>query len=158
MIILVFVFGSICHIWENIYDICLSEPVLVYLKWCSSVPFNLKMKKFILLYALVVLHYLYIYLFYFIFIFYCYYCCARLGYICSITKVLTIYQIYHTWIHLLHHCLSSHLPNSWNSFNRYHFCIYIHVYTLLHDIYPPTPFPHHFTPPFLNWRASVLFP
>jgi hypothetical protein len=22
------------------------------------------------------------------------------------------------------------LPDSWNSFNRYHFCIYIHVYTL----------------------------
>jgi hypothetical protein len=35
-------------------------------------------------------------------------------------------------------------PNSWNSFNRYHFCIYIHVYTLAlysysHPFPPPPP-------------------
>jgi hypothetical protein len=26
-------------------------------------------------------------------------------------------------------------PNSWNSFNRYHFCIYIHVYTLFCTVF-----------------------
>jgi hypothetical protein len=36
------------------------------------------------------------------------------------------------------------LPDSWNSFNRYHFCIYIHVNTFFAPylcIYIPTPFP-----------------
>jgi hypothetical protein len=28
-------------------------------------------------------------------------------------------------------------PDSLNSFNRYHFCTYIHVYTFLHHIHPP---------------------
>jgi hypothetical protein len=41
-----------------------------------------------------------------------------------------MYQIYHTWIHhsiiLLH---SPTPPDSWSSFNRYHFCINLHVYT-----------------------------
>jgi hypothetical protein len=37
---------------------------------------------------------------------------------------------YSYWMHPLHLCPSSPLPYSWNSFNRYHFCIYIHVYTL----------------------------
>jgi hypothetical protein len=29
--------------------------------------------------------------------------------------------------------------NSWNSFKRYHFCIYLHVYTVLYQFHPPTP-------------------
>jgi hypothetical protein len=32
-----------------------------------------------------------------------FYCCAGWGYIVAFTKVLTIYQIYHSWIHPLHH-------------------------------------------------------
>jgi hypothetical protein len=47
----------------------------------------------------------------------------------AFTKVLTIYQIYHTGIHSLHHSPLSLSPHSWSSFNRYHFSIYIHVYT-----------------------------
>jgi hypothetical protein len=31
------------------------------------------------------------------------YCCAGWGYVVAFTKVLTIYQIYHTWIHPLYH-------------------------------------------------------
>jgi hypothetical protein len=51
------------------------------------------------------------------------------GYIVTFTKILTIYC---NWIHPLHHfplspLISSH---SWNNFNRSHFSIYIHVYTL----------------------------
>jgi hypothetical protein len=37
------------------------------------------------------------------FLFIYFYCCAGWGYIVAFTKVLTIYQIYHTWIHPLHH-------------------------------------------------------
>jgi hypothetical protein len=51
------------------------------------------------------------------------------GYIVAFTKVLTIYQIYHTWIYPLHHFPSSPSPHSRNSFNRYHFSTYIHGYT-----------------------------
>jgi hypothetical protein len=48
--------------------------------------------------------------------------CAGWGYIVAFTKVLTMYQLCHTWIHPT--------PDSWNRFNRYHFFIYIRVYTL----------------------------
>jgi hypothetical protein len=54
--------------------------------------------------------------------------CAGWGYTVAVTNVLTIYQMYHTWIHPLHHSYLSLHP--WNSFNRYHFSIYIHVYTV----------------------------
>jgi hypothetical protein len=57
--------------------------------------------------------------------------CAGWEYIVALTEVLTIYQIYHTGIHPLH-CspLSLPPPNSWNSFNRRHFCIYTYAYTI----------------------------
>jgi hypothetical protein len=46
------------------------------------------------------------------------YCCA-VEFHCGIYKVLTMYQIYHTWIHTLHHSpLLSSLPDSWNSLAR----------------------------------------
>jgi hypothetical protein len=35
-------------------------------------------------------------------------------------------------------------PDSWNSFNRYHFCIYIRVYTLFPLYSSSYPFPWHF--------------
>jgi hypothetical protein len=41
-------------------------------------------------------------------------------------------------------------PNSWNSFSRYHFCIYIHVYILFSPYSSSYPFPCHLpcsTPP-----------
>jgi hypothetical protein len=43
------------------------------------------------------------------FFYYIFYCCCRLGYIVAFTKVLTICQINHTWIHpftILLHSLS----------------------------------------------------
>jgi hypothetical protein len=41
--------------------------------------------------------------------FYYYYCCAGWRYIGIFTKVLTMYQIYNTWVHPLHCSLSSPL-------------------------------------------------
>jgi hypothetical protein len=46
----------------------------------------------------------------------------------AFTKVLTICQIYHTWFPSL--LLLFFLPSFFGSFNEYHFCIYIHVYTV----------------------------
>jgi hypothetical protein len=39
-----------------------------------------------------------------------FYCCAEWGYIAAFTKVLTLYQIYHTSIHPLSHSPLSSLP------------------------------------------------
>jgi hypothetical protein len=76
-----------------------------------------------------------------------FYCCAELGYIVAFTKVLTMYQIYHSWIHPLHHSLLSPYPHSWNSFNRYHFPFTCMCTQYLHHIHPPSPFPHLLTHP-----------
>jgi hypothetical protein len=54
------------------------------------------------------------------------------GYIVAFTKVLTIYQIYHTSINCLHHSPLSTNPHSWNSFNRYNFSTYLD--TCIHSI------------------------
>jgi hypothetical protein len=54
-------------------------------------------------------------------------CC---GYIVAFTKALRIYQMYHIWIHPLHHSPLSLLPPFLDSFNKTHFSIYIHVYTI----------------------------
>jgi hypothetical protein len=48
------------------------------------------------------------------------------------TKVLIIYQIYHSWIRPLHCSPLSLSLHSWNKFNRSHFSIYTHVLLLLH--------------------------
>jgi hypothetical protein len=64
----------------------------------------------------------------------------------AFTKVLTIYQVYHTWIHPLHHSLLSLSPHSWNSFRRFHFSIYMDVYT----IFPPYSHSHAFSPHYPN--------
>jgi hypothetical protein len=48
----------------------------------------------------------------------------------------------YTWIVHLCCCPSSPLP-SWNSFNRYHFCIYIYVYILFAPYSYSYPFPCH---------------
>jgi hypothetical protein len=68
-----------------------------------------------------------------------------LGYIMTFTKVITIYRIYHSWIYPLYHSPLFSFPHSWNSFNRSHFPIYTHVYTVfvpyspffLSHIFPP---------------------
>jgi hypothetical protein len=38
MIMLIFVFGSIFHIWEKTCDLCLSEPGVLHLTWYSPDP------------------------------------------------------------------------------------------------------------------------
>jgi hypothetical protein len=64
------------------------------------------------------------------------------GYIVAFTKVPTIYQIYHTWIHPLHHSLS--LPPSIPGIVST--CVifpFTHMCTQnLYHIYPSTYFPH----------------
>jgi hypothetical protein len=83
------------------------------------------------------------------------YCCARWEYIVAFTKFLPMYQIYHTWIHSLNHSPLCSSPESWNSFNRYNFCIYIHVYTVFAPYSPsysfslPPPPPTGTNPPLL---------
>jgi hypothetical protein len=52
------------------------------------------------------------------------------AYVVAFTKVFTIYQIYHAWIHPIHHSPLSPLFHSWNSFSRSHFSVYTHAYTL----------------------------
>jgi hypothetical protein len=62
-------------------------------------------------------------------IFFSLYCCDGWDYIKSFTHVLTVYQIHQTWIHLLNQLFHPSSHTSWSSFNRYHLCIYLHVYT-----------------------------
>jgi hypothetical protein len=68
--------------------------------------------------------------------------CSGWGYIVSFINVLIIYQTYFIWIHSLHQSPLLPSPHYWNSFNRYHFSIYIHVYTVFA---PCSPF-HTFLP------------
>jgi hypothetical protein len=62
----------------------------------------------------------------------------------DIYKGSYMYQICHTWIHSIH-CspLSLPSPDSWNSFSKYCFCTYIHVYTFFALYLCPYPFPRH---------------
>jgi hypothetical protein len=65
------------------------------------------------------------------------------GYIVAFTKVLGMYQLSHNWIHLFTAPLYPFSPDSCNSFNRYHYYIYMHVYTffglysLSYFLFPP---------------------
>jgi hypothetical protein len=82
-------------------------------------------------------------------------------------KVLTMNQIYHTWIHPFHHSPLSPFPQSWSRFNRHHFCIHIHVYTFFVPYatfypLPLSPPPPIGTIPYWGWRrggrsCSALF-
>jgi hypothetical protein len=64
------------------------------------------------------------------------------------TEVLTVYQIYCTWIHPLLHSPLFSLPHSWNIFTSHHFSIYIQVYTVFvlyapsHTLFPLPPASH----------------
>jgi hypothetical protein len=56
--------------------------------------------------------------------------------------------------------LNSPLPNSWSSFNRYHFCIYMHVYTFFALYSPsyllsPPLVPSHWCQPYPPWTGPV---
>jgi hypothetical protein len=77
-----------------------------------------------------------------LYLFFLLYCCDRWGHIVALTQVLMMYQIYHTWIHLHNHSPSSSSPDSWSTFSRYHFRIYLHLYTFYCTIFtllPPFP-------------------
>jgi hypothetical protein len=54
----------------------------------------------------------------------------------------------------LHCFFHSCSPDSWNSFNRHHFCIYIHVYTLFVLYSSSYHFPHHL--PTLTGAKPIL--
>jgi hypothetical protein len=45
-------------------------------------------------------------------------------------------------------------PDSWNSFNRYHFCIYMHVYTFFFTIFTLL-LPFSTTSPHTYWCQVV---
>jgi hypothetical protein len=50
----------------------------------------------------------------------------------GICKSPTMYWMYHNWIHSFHHSpVSSLYHHSWNSLNRYHFCICIRISDLI---------------------------
>jgi hypothetical protein len=54
-------------------------------------------------------------------------------------------------------------PHSWNSFNRYHFSTYTHVYTVFALYSPSMPFPHPLPPsldkvlPFFKRKKNDIF-
>jgi hypothetical protein len=86
-------------------------------------------------------------LFFNLFILFLLWCC---GYIVTFTKVLTMYQIYHTAFTTSIILLYSLLPHSWNSFNNvslFHLHACTHsictIFTLLH------PFPTSFLVPLI---------
>jgi hypothetical protein len=71
-----------------------------------------------------------------------YYCCSEWGYTGVFTKVLTVYQIYHTWVHPFHCFLSSPpspIPGTIST--GIIFCIYLRVYTLFVPYSSSYPFP-----------------
>jgi hypothetical protein len=81
----------------------------------------------------------------------CSYCCVGWGYVLTFTKVLIIDQIYHTWIHPLHHSPlpPSHIHRILSVVSFFNLHTYVHstmyVFTLLH--YFPTSSPSHSTNP-----------
>jgi hypothetical protein len=53
----------------------------------------------------------------------------------------------------------SHFTNSWNSSNRYHFCICRNMYTLFAPYSSSYSFPYHLSPPSganPHWAVPVL--
>jgi hypothetical protein len=74
--------------------------------------------------------------------------CAEWGYTVACTKVLTIYQVYHTWIHPLHHSFlspPSSVPGIVSTGLIFSFAYMCTPY--LCYIHSPTPFPHIFPLP-----------
>jgi hypothetical protein len=64
----------------------------------------------------------------------------------AFTKVLQCIN-YHTLIHPFHCSFYPPLCHLWNSFSRYHFCIYIYVYTFFAPYSSSYPLSHHLHPP-----------
>jgi hypothetical protein len=90
-----------------------------------------------------------------------FFCCwffyfVELGYKVAFTKVLTIYQLYHTWIHPLHCYFPFPSPNFLNSFNRYHFAFAYMCIHCLHHIHPPNLLPTTTLCWCFSWIAYLL--
>jgi hypothetical protein len=76
----------------------------------------------------------------------------------AFTKVLTMHQLYHIWIHPSTTTLYPSLPDSWNSCKRYHYCNFMHMYTYFCTVFtllPPFPvtFPLPLVPTLLLGRT-----
>jgi hypothetical protein len=56
------------------------------------------------------------------------YCCAVSGYLVALQRFLWCSK--YIILEFTHSTSLLGPPHTWNTFNRYHFCIYIHVYTL----------------------------
>jgi hypothetical protein len=74
-------------------------------------------------------YFVHLFLFWVFVLFFIYYCVGW-GYLVAYTKVLLMYQLFQTWIHSRCHSPLSSSPDSWNSYNKYHYCNYMHVYTI----------------------------
>jgi hypothetical protein len=84
-----------------------------------------------------------------------FYCCAGWGYIVAFTKVLTIYQIYCTWVHPLHHSPSpspSLIPRIVSTDN-----IFLSTYMCTQYLYH-IHFRHHFPPHQYQPQAGLVLP
>jgi hypothetical protein len=79
----------------------------------------------------------------FIHIFFLY--CGGWGYIVAFAQILKVYQIYHTWIHLLNHSPSSLHPWFLEKFQQVSFFAFTYMCT--HFIAPSSP--SHFLSPHL---------
>jgi hypothetical protein len=76
-----------------------------------------------------------------------FYYCAGWGYIVAVTKVLKIYQMYHTCVHSLYYSPSFPPPPSipWNNFHR---LSVFFLHTNVHRICTIVTFRHHFSTSF----------
>jgi hypothetical protein len=92
-----------------------------------------------------ILFYLFV-LLYLFFLFFLLLCWVEVHW--AFTKVLTIYQIYHTWIHSLHHSPVSPPPPSPGTVSAGIIFSFTYMYTqYLYHTHLPTPFPHLLHPP-----------
>jgi hypothetical protein len=86
--------------------------------------------------------FLYFFLFWFILLL------CQVGVHCGIFKIRIIYQIYHTWIHPLHHFPFPTFPLIPEIVSSGTIILFIYMCThYLHQIHPPIPFPHLFPIP-----------
>jgi hypothetical protein len=87
-----------------------------------------------------------------------------IGYIVAFPQVLTVYPIYHTWIHLLNHSPSSPFPEIPGVVSIGIIFAFIYMCTyFLHSIHPTTLFPNTFflslvpAPPLVRTCSTFLF-